>query len=504
MERKRDRQRKTGQLLVATSLVIVLVAGLVAVLGTMGSAATPIHRINAGGPDVSGPPTWNKDTKGSPSPFVNALATGNKTQTVTTAINMTHPSIPAGTPQAIFKAARFDPAEKPNMEWDIPVSPGAYILRLYFAETVPNFMTVGARTMDVELNGVEVLDAYDIFADVGANKGVVKTFNIVTDANLDIDFFPGGENMKPMISAIEVEPAPGLPGVWRDEVDLPVNRSEVAYVELDGKFHLFGGAKSHHVYDPVTQTWSTKKGLPFKVHHIQGVTVAGKIYLLGGLTSWPTPDVGTVFIYDPDTNTVSQGTPMPATRQRGAGGVGVYDGKIYYAGGLHNGLAVNWFDVYDPVTDTWTQLPDMPTARDHFQASVLDGRFWAIGGRNVQPNETTAVNEAFDFGTGQWVTGFAPLPTPRGGFASAVLDGEIVIIGGEGYGQAWPTVDAYDPATDTWRSLAPMPNPRHGIQGAVCNGGIYIAGGADDQGGGHSTNVHDALFPGGTETSCTG
>ena len=95
-----------------------------------------------------------------------------------------------------------------------------------------------------------------------------------------------------MISAIEVEPAPGLPGDWRDETDLPVNRSEVAYVELDGKLHLFGGGKSHHVYDPVTESWSSQGRLPFKVHHIQGVALGGKIYLLGGLTSWPTADVG--------------------------------------------------------------------------------------------------------------------------------------------------------------------------------------------------------------------
>jgi N-acetylneuraminic acid mutarotase len=496
-------QRSLGRTFIATAVALTLAAGLIAVRGGTGNAETPIHRINAGGPDVAASPGWNKDTKGSPSPFVNAAATGNKTQSTSNTIDMSDPSIPAGTPQAIFKSFRFDLKEKPNLEWDIPVSPGAYVVRLYFAEIVSSFMTVGARKFDVDINGVEVLNAYDIFKDVGGDKGVVKTFEVVTDANLDIDFIPA-DNKKPAINAIEVEPAAGLPGSWRDEVDLPVNRSEVAYVELGGKFHLFGGGKTHHVYDPSTDTWSTAKGLPFKVHHIQGVTLGGKIYLLGGLTAWPEPDVGTVFIYNPDNNSVTQGTPMPVSRQRGAGGVGVYDGKIYYAGGLHNGLAVNWFDVYDPVADTWTQLPDMPTARDHFHASVLNEKFWAIGGRNVQPNETTAVNEAFNFGTGQWETGFAPLPTPRGGFASVVLDGEIVIIGGEGYGQAWPTVDAYDPATDSWRSLAPMPNPRHGIQGAVCNGGIYIAGGADDQGGGHSTNVHDALFPGGTETSCTG
>jgi hypothetical protein len=64
-------------------------------------------------------------------------------------------------------------------------------------------------------------------------------------------------------------------------------------------------------------------------------------------------------------------------------------------------------------------------------------------------------------------------------------------------------VDAYDPATDSWRSMAPMPNPRHGIQGAVCNGGIYIAGGADDQGGGNTVNTHDVFFPDGNPTTCT-
>ena len=500
MSRTRKRQRTVGRTMVAVTLALMVGAMVAA---TTGSAATPIHRINAGGPDVTTvSPSWTKDTKGSPSAFVNALQTGNKTYTVTRPIDMSHPSIPPGTPQAIFKTSRFDPFEKPNMEWNIPVSPGAYTVRLYFAEIVPAFQVVGARKFDVHINGIEVLPNYDIFKEVGADAGVVKTFDVVTDANLDIDFFPG-EKKKAMVNAIEVEPAADLPGDWRAETNLPVNRSEVAYVELNGKFHLFGGGKSHHVYDPVTTTWSTAKGLPFRVDHIQGVTVNGKIYLIGGLTSWPSADVGTVFIYNPVGNSLTQGTSMPVDRQRGAGGIAVHDGKIYYAGGVHGGEAVNWFDVYDPASDSWQQLPNMPTARDHFQAAVLDGKFWAIGGRNVQPNATTAVNEAFDFTSMSWQTGFEPLPTPRGGFAAVASGGEVVIIGGEGFGQAWPTVDAYDPATDDWRSLEPMPNPRHGIQGVVCNGGIYLAGGADDQGGGNSTNVHDALFPSGTLTSCT-
>ena len=421
MERKRGRQRKTGQLLVATSLVIVLVAGLVAVLGTMGSAATPIHRINAGGPDVSGPPTWNKDTKGSPSPFVNALATGNKTQTVTTAINMTHPSIPAGTPQAIFKAARFDPAEN-SRTWNgtSRCRRALYILRLYFAETVPELH--GAGSAQVRRRAQR-------------RRGARRLRHLRRRRRQQ----GGREDLR---HRDRREPRHRLLPRRSTEADDERDRGGAGPGSA-GRLERRGGPAGQPLRGRLRGARREVPSLRWRevaprvrpgdpdVDHQEGVAVQGashpgshgrgKIYLLGGLTSWPTPDVGTVFIYDPDTNTVSQGTPMPASRQRGAGGVGVYDGKIYYAGGLHNGLAVNWFDVYDPVTDTWTQLPDMPTARDHFQASVLDGRFWAIGGRNVQPNETTAVNEAFDFGTGQWVTGFAPLPTPRGGFASAVL-----------------------------------------------------------------------------------
>ena len=68
---------------------------------------------------------------------------------------------------------------------------------------------------------------------------------------------------------------------------------------------------------------------------------------------------------------------------RGAGGVAVYGNRIYYAGGLRDSVAVNWFDAYDPVADTWTRLPDLPTAKDHFHAAVLGSRLYAISGRQV-------------------------------------------------------------------------------------------------------------------------
>ena len=162
-----------------------------------------LFRINAGGPEVAGSPAWQADTLAAPAPYSNASSGGNSGTFVTTgAINMTHPSIPAGTPMSIFQDERFDKPGGANMLWDFPVSPGQYEVRLYFAETWSGANSNGVRVFDVAIEGVTVLDNYDVFADVGANKGVMKSFVVTSNANLDIDFLRGVQN--PTIKAIEI------------------------------------------------------------------------------------------------------------------------------------------------------------------------------------------------------------------------------------------------------------------------------------------------------------
>lgn len=291
-------------------------------------------------------------------------------------------------------------------------------------------------------------------------------------------------------------PATGT-GKWRELPPTSKARQEVSYVQVGGLLYLAGGGTLHEVYDPVAQTWTTLTPLPEFLDHVQAVTVDGLIYYLGGLEGWPGPQADTVYIYDPKTDSFSQGAPMP--RGRGAGGVAVYEGKIYYAGGLYavgadvsSTEAVGWFDVYDPVTDTWASLPEMPRVRDHFHAAALDGVFYAIGGRDTTINATNPFVDAFDFETQTWTTRDTELPTERGGYASAVLGGEILIFGGEG-GGTHDEVEAYSPETNSWRTLSPMPTARHGVQAAVCGNGVYIAAGGVKQGLGPST-VHEALF----------
>lgn len=86
-------------------------------------------------------------------------------------------------------------------QWDFTVDNGEYTVNLYFAEIFHD--EAGQRIFDVEIEGSLVLDDYDIYADVGQNVAVMKSFDAtVSDGNLDIDFTTVIDNAK--ISAIEI------------------------------------------------------------------------------------------------------------------------------------------------------------------------------------------------------------------------------------------------------------------------------------------------------------
>ncbi|WP_442485363.1 malectin domain-containing carbohydrate-binding protein [Aeoliella sp. SH292] len=167
---------------------------LLAVLGDT------IYRVNAGGGETADTPAWLADTASAISPFVSS---GN-TSTFTSAnsISLSHPSVPAGTPMSIFQTERFDQSGGTNMQWDFPVDPGNYQVRLYFSENWSGAFAAGVRQFDVSIEGTLVLDNYDVFADVGGNTGVVKSFDVTSDGVLDIDF--GRAIQNPSIKAIEI------------------------------------------------------------------------------------------------------------------------------------------------------------------------------------------------------------------------------------------------------------------------------------------------------------
>ena len=194
------------------------------------------------------------------------------------------------------------------------------------------------------------------------------------------------------------------------------------------------------------------------------------------------PERGRVYVYDTATNTFSTGAPMLPGRDRGAGGVAVAGGKIYIAGGVHDGTTVAWFDVYD-TSHRHVGQPAGPPA----PTRPLPGRVVAAGSgpsaAGVSSSSTrVGYNEAFDFAAGRWLTGFAPLPTLRAASrpqSSAPKSWSSAARAG-GRPQRREAYDTAPTPGGRWRPC----RPRHGIQAAMWNGAAYIAAGGTRMGGG--------------------
>jgi len=132
--------------------------------------------------------------------------------------------------------------------------------------------------------------------------------------------------------------------------------------------------------------------------------------------------------------------------------------------------------------DSWVSLEPMPTIRRDLGVAVVNGKIYAIGGRNDSGRIST--NEEYNPATNTW-TAKAPMPTPRSDFGIAVVQNKIYCIGGivdydwSGHGKGVLTCvnEVYDPETDTWENKTAMPTERQRPLANAVNGRIYVIGG---------------------------
>ena len=107
--------------------------------------------------------------------------------------------------------------------------------------------------------------------------------------------------------------------------------------------------------------WTKKADMPTARLALQTCVLDGKIYAIGGLSVWgKAPDLSTVEVYDPATDTWERKANLPFDRYKLS--LSVVDGKIYAIGGF--GIWVHpEVTQYNPVADTWEVIWNMPTPR---------------------------------------------------------------------------------------------------------------------------------------------
>jgi N-acetylneuraminic acid mutarotase len=226
-------------------------------------------------------------------------------------------------------------------------------------------------------------------------------------------------------------------------------------------------------------TWTTLEPLPsptegMAVGRVGQVIIAA--YGLGLLTG----DTNLTRLYNISTDSWSFGTPAPLpVRSEQAYGESTHGGFFYVIGG-RSGTVLDNLERYDPVTDTWTTLTPMLTARAAAAAAVQGDAIYVIGGRTGTGGPCTGtaldVVERYDIDTDTW-SEVASLPSPRTDAAAVEHGGRIYVFGGCDGGAFLDEVLVYDPVMDTWSSLADMPTARASLVAGIRGNKVFAIGG---------------------------
>lgn len=297
-------------------------------------------------------------------------------------------------------------------------------------------------------------------------------------------------------------------GCWATQAPAPFAVLDASGAAIDGKFYAVGGKNSSGhlntllIYDPAANTWSQGPNLPSEAVENPAVTaINGKLYVFGGSTAPFSGAVANATVYDPAVNSWTQLADMPTAR----GGVTAQaiNGLIYVIGGMNEqGASLNVVEVYNPATNSWQVAPPLTYVRDNPGSAVLDGKIYVFGGRNRQANGTTIQGamvtvEMFNPATNTW-TEMTPMPTGRRAMSVGVIDGKAQVAGGELSQNSTSGVfeqnEEYDPATNTWRPLTNMPSPKHGAAATTINGTLYIMGGGITAGSSFTSSMESMQF----------
>jgi len=227
--------------------------------------------------------------------------------------------------------------------------------------------------------------------------------------------------------------------------------------------------------------WTRIADLPGDQHAATAEMIEGYVYMIGGQNAGPPPNYNKMRIYDPHTDSWSNGPSMTARRYLPGSGVIEYQGQkeLYVVGGYSGYAGLSVVERY--VDDNWTTPGDghwesaasIAGPRGHgIMCSVVNNNLYAIGGFY---NNTSyySTNQMYDRENNTWITKTS-LPYAMQAGQPAVWGGKIYIFGGSGSGVTYDSTFIYDPEENAWSYGTAVPHRR--IFGrAVCIGdNIYL------------------------------
>uniref|UniRef100_A0A6N2MWE2 F-box domain-containing protein n=1 Tax=Salix viminalis TaxID=40686 RepID=A0A6N2MWE2_SALVM len=166
----------------------------------------------------------------------------------------------------------------------------------------------------------------------------------------------------------------------------------------------------------------------------------------------------------------------------------------------------NQWVAFDPEADRWHPLPKVSgdcSVGQHFGFSCVCvyNRLLVIGGSYAPLDSSVPIQRPlitdnvlqFDPFKKQW-TSVARMRTPRSHFACSVISGKVYVAGGRNLSctKGLALAEVYDPLTDKWEELPPMPTPLMDCLGLSYKGKFHVL---SDQVGLSETNITQVFNP---------
>jgi len=242
--------------------------------------------------------------------------------------------------------------------------------------------------------------------------------------------------------------------------------------------YVVGGlnAGAFERFDIEAQQWDTLSSLATPRVFPAGAYLDHALYVIGGLVERNT-SVAIVEKYDFRARTWTRPAEISIARSRMP--AVAFSGKLFVFGGIkedstgYQNLAI--VETYDPESNAWTRLRDMPVGRHGHSAVVVGDNIFLMGGY-TDAGETDLVSE-YDPVTDTWKAR-SPMPTSRGFFGAVAIGDLIYTIAGRARSEYGP-IEMYSVQTDTWTQLSPLPEWRNRFGIVTIDNVIYLIGGED-------------------------
>jgi N-acetylneuraminic acid mutarotase len=161
-----------------------------------------------------------------------------------------------------------------------------------------------------------------------------------------------------------------------------------------GGSYTINGTKYHSnetwEYNPVLDSWTKKANFGFLgMQRATGFCIGGKGYLVNGMIEIPNANdyyFNSLLEYNPWTDSWESKAPFPGTPR-------IYTntfviGDYGYAGGGGRQAPMSWVDYndfykYNPATDQWTQIPNLPFGKTLFNSFTLNSKGYVVSDLQV-------------------------------------------------------------------------------------------------------------------------